>query len=357
MIQHYDSNSVQTAAPVVRIYACGGAGINLGSSIEEAYRSSTVEDRAGHVEPDVIYADSSRMNMGRLRADARTYVLRARPNLLESAQGEELRGGGGDRAFLQPLAEEAAPEIVRKYPPTAGYNVVIFSAHGASGPTIGMQIYRELLRQKRHVIIIVVGGAHGVHRVQTTTTVQKALLKYQAEQNWSAGIFYMENPGLLPADEAVVNRAVLEFWAGVSTVLAGVASRLDQRDVENWLQLPGSLRMEKALYLIKACLTEDDLAASKNVVSVVGAVCPEVKISPAAQQVLESALYAKLGVFDGPAPQLNAVFLVAEQITDDWLRGVVTSANAVKSALEATALPSATTRTIIGTIVTDEDVF
>lgn len=359
MIANYETQSATATAvntKVVRVYACGGFGINRGRDIQESYVTMSERDKAHYVKPDVVYVDSSRGNLIGLEASAQTYILKQKPDLLKNATGEELTGGGGDRAYLRELAEEAAPEIVAKFP-FFTYNVVIFSAHGASGCTLGMQIYREALKQKKHVVLIVVGGAHGAHRVQNTNAVLRALMKYQQDNNWSAGVYYQENPGLLPTDELGVNQKVLEFWAGLSNVLAGNASRLDQRDIMNWLQLPDSLQLAKSLYLLGACFSDSELEGAKNVVSVIGAVAPNTELSDGARATLNSAVYLKLGVVEDSDPQLNAVFLTASALTDEFLRGVVSSGSNARDELTRAARPVAQVHELARKLFDDNDVF
>lgn len=358
-VKNFDTDAAvksQTAPKAVRVYACGGAGINRGRDIYESYATMNDSDKKHYVKPDVVFIDASRGNLNGLPADAQTYILKKKPDLLRNATGEELNGGGGDRAYLRELAEEAAPSIVAEFPFTT-YNVVTFSAHGASGCTLGMQIYREALRQKKHVILIVIGGAHGAHRVQTTNQVIRALLKYQQENDWSAGVFYKENPGLLPSDELEVNQKVLEFWAGLSNVLAGNASRLDQRDIMNWLQLPQSLEIPKSLYFLNACFSDAELENAQNVISVVGAVAPNTELSVGARQTLNSATYVKLGVIEDSEPQLDAVFLTASTLTADFLRDVASNASNAKDSLTRTARPVAQVQNLASQLFDGDDVF
>jgi hypothetical protein len=170
-------------------------------------------------------------------------------------------------------------------------------------------------------------------------------------------VYYQENPGLLPTDELGVNQKVLEFWAGLSNVLAGNASRLDQRDIMNWLQLPDSLQLAKSLYLLGACFSDSELEGAKNVVSVIGAVAPNTELSDGARATLNSAVYLKLGVVEDSDPQLNAVFLTASALTDEFLRGVVSSGSNARDELTRAARPVAQVHELARKLFDDNDVF
>lgn len=63
MIANYETQSATATAvntKVVRVYACGGFGINRGRDIQESYVTMSERDKAHYVKPDVVYVDSSR---------------------------------------------------------------------------------------------------------------------------------------------------------------------------------------------------------------------------------------------------------------------------------------------------------
>ena len=99
-----------TAVRKIPLYACGGCGINVGAMIANMQRTIKAEDRTHHAVAEVHYIDGSTQNYGSIpAADQKdnTYVMRRRDasvDLLHNPDGEELSGGGGDRAFMAAIA-------------------------------------------------------------------------------------------------------------------------------------------------------------------------------------------------------------------------------------------------------------
>ena len=115
--------SVGVAPTVVRkipLYACGGCGINVGAMIANMQRTIKAEDRTHHAVAEVHYIDGSTQNYGSIPAADKkdnTYVMRRRDasvDLLHNPDGEELSGGGGDRAFMAAIAAKEAESVLTR---------------------------------------------------------------------------------------------------------------------------------------------------------------------------------------------------------------------------------------------------
>ena len=340
----------------ISVIGVGGCGINLANQIGDLYEATPVAERKHYSRPQVVNVDSSRQNVRYVKSakDDNTYIIRKGGDVLKNPHGNELDGGGGDRSFLREIAPTAAKEVASKWP----FNdvvVVAFSAHGATGGTVGLQIMKEALAAQKQVYAIVVGGTTGAHRQHATNAVKLALLKYQTESGRGLGFFYAENAGMLPSDEALADQAVIDFWTALSLIHARTAMRLDGRDIENALQVHRITGGDPQLFQLFTAFNDDELERAPTPVCVIGNVTNQYTSTPGAQQVLAGAKYAKLGVHDIDANQpLPTVFLLATRVSDDFVRAHSLDLQASRTTLQS---ESAIDQKLMATFVNSDDVF
>lgn len=192
----------------IRIYACGGAGTNIVSQI-------SAEDAA------VCYIDTSGAN------------LTQDMNLDNVYRIEGLNGSGGNRREnYHTIAKEIAP-ILERFP-AGDFNIVVHSASGGSGSTIGPLVMKALLEQKAATVCVVIGADDSAIRVGNTINTLKSLESISLLTEQPVVMSYHENTSGVPRGSIDTEaRYVLEALI----ILASQENReLDGQDVTNWVQ-------------------------------------------------------------------------------------------------------------------------
>lgn len=207
----------------IKLYACGGAGINIGSTFEN-YR--------GHVEPgmatiDTVYFDSSKSNLKPSLPADKIYRL---PKL--DPAGEENDGAGKERKHLSPAMMKHAKEMLLKHKP--GYvNVVISSASGGTGSPMAAAVTNELLSQDKLVINITVGVLDSGTEIKNTLATFKTFEGLVAANKKAITVAYFENNKETPPSE--VDGKINELVVAIATLFSRQNEGLDTRDMYNFL--------------------------------------------------------------------------------------------------------------------------
>lgn len=113
---------------MLKVYACGGAGVNIGKNILPA-------------SANVIFVDTSKSNLKDVKND-NIFLL------------EEMDGAGKERAFTYENFKDIAGNVLIKHNPSDELNIVITSLSGGSGSVIGPMLARELATMNKNVITI-----------------------------------------------------------------------------------------------------------------------------------------------------------------------------------------------------------
>ena len=337
--------SVGVAPTTVRkipLYACGGCGINVGAMIANMQRTIKADDRTHHAVAEVHYIDGSTQNYGSIPvADQKdnTYVMRRRDasvDLLHNPDGEELSGGGGDRAFMAAIAAKEAESVLSRWPASDEMNVVAMSAAGSVGATMGAHIFKQILAQGKPVVVILVSVNASSLRASNSAKTWMTLMQFQHNSNTSAGVFHAVNSGASRNAEIKTDDAIMAFWLNFSNVLAGTAQRLDARDIKNWLHFNQVFKTDAQLLLVDAYTTAASMQkADHDFVSAIGIQREDLTDTAAADTVLGKVLYNKVGVISSTTPPFNEAYLTARPLSADLLRDVDNNLTNAQSAVVA----------------------
>lgn len=202
----------------VRVYAIGGFGINLGP----IFSRTSVEDGLDHV--DVVYVDTSDANMGddRLKGVSEESIFRF----------PKLNGGGKDRREMHPKIVPHIPDLLRKLPPQT-FNIVLHSAGGASGSTIGPEVVREILRRGGNVVVVQAGSTSDRTVLKNTVGTLRSYAGISAQVNRPVISHYGESSAKTPP--SVVDERALSSLFLLSVLLSNRNSRVDSTDLNNLL--------------------------------------------------------------------------------------------------------------------------
>lgn len=166
-----------------RVFCTGGGGVNVGTMLE-GYRT---ESNPAFADFKVSYIDTSDANIGTTKRDQESvYRFKStRPN-------ETVNGSGGIRRTNASLIIENVDDILLKHSPE-DFNIVIFTASGASGSTVGPSLVSELLVRGKFVIAMVIGDTQTNNRTKNTASTLKSLVQISQMRDSNVAIYYDEN--------------------------------------------------------------------------------------------------------------------------------------------------------------------
>lgn len=201
----------------VRVFACGGAGTNVGFRLEK-FRGLS---EAGFASIDISYIDTSKSNMKKEIAEQHTYII------------EGLDGSGKIRSENYQHIAASALDMLQKHKP-ADLNIVISSASGGSGSVISPVLTGELLSRESPTIVIAVGSSQT--RIDAENTL-KTLKSYEAvakKHEVPVVMAYMENTKETP--RSVVDAKIEDYVTSLCALFSGENDELDSQDLFNWLR-------------------------------------------------------------------------------------------------------------------------
>lgn len=194
--------------PKIRLYACGGAGLNIASKLNQ--------DLA-----DICYIDTSEANLNGQFDPDKVYRF------------EGLSGSGGFRAQNYKVIAPLINQILDLFVP-GDFNIVLFSADGGSGSITGPLILRALLEEKATAVSVVVGSDHSKVAVTNTINTFKTLENHALQTQVPVVMSYHENRTGVPM--SVVDGDVLFVLESLCLLANQNHHGLDLMDVTNWTQ-------------------------------------------------------------------------------------------------------------------------
>lgn len=232
-----------------RIYFCGGAGLNVGVKF-------------GVGRNDVCFLDTSEANLQDGMPEEYCYIIET-PE--ENESGRPRRSGGGkDRKYIYPIVVPHIDKILKQFEP-GDFNIVVFSAPGASGSVIGPLLLGKLLSQDHAACAVVIGATDSSTILKNTGDTLKSLEGISSQAGSSVVMHYIENGegGHAPADEQAV-------WA-LDNLLAltdQANERLDTKDIANWVQFHKQHPIDPQLCTLFIAETRAEAAAILEPISV-----------------------------------------------------------------------------------------
>jgi hypothetical protein len=202
----------------VRLYACGGVGINVLSILENARKQSVV----GLSNYESCYIDTSKSNMFKKNLNADDIYTFT-----------DTDGSGKIRKENHKVISENTKAILQKFKPTT-FNIVIHSGSGGTGSTVGPSIVSELLKNNKEVIVLVVGTFNSVIEVENTT---KTLQSYEAIsklRSKNVNLVYLQN-SITTNDESTINAQAIQIISMLLGLMSGEHEQLDTADIKTWL--------------------------------------------------------------------------------------------------------------------------
>lgn len=208
--------------PAVRVYAAGGAGINLGHAMKSA--EATEGDKERYSEFNISFIDTSRQNFLNKDIDIEkeAYIF----------LGGASDGSGGIRKTNFELVKNTYHEVFKKFPP-ADINIVLFGTSGGSGSAIAPVLVKHLIESDRPTILVAVGSVDTLTFATNTKNTLASLQGISKVTGKPVILYYCENdPNWI---EEKVNEQIISNVSLISTLLSGAADSIDRTDISNWL--------------------------------------------------------------------------------------------------------------------------
>ncbi len=203
----------------MKIYACGGTGINIGSMFEKmrGQRGDLLSSF------DISYIDTSTSNMQHISGikDEYTYMIK------------DLNGSGKLRSLNYETVKEHAKSILLYHPPEK-YSVVVHSGSGGSGSVIGPILVNEMLQDPDITPIVVMIGSQQ-STIEASNTI-KTIASYHAIAKKNnrpiAMVYYANIPG---SSRQSTDTDVYSSILSLSVLTSGKNRELDHTDVYNFI--------------------------------------------------------------------------------------------------------------------------
>lgn len=240
----------------VRVFCCGGAGINVGLELKAFDQSQKLPDVA---EIHAVYVDTSRSNLARARHNVsadQCYLI------------EGLDGSGKIRSENHEVIQQHARSIIQEHRPM-DLNVVVSSGSGGSGSVLAPVLVRELLDRGLPTVVFVIGST--TTRLEIENTL-KTLKSYDAIANMTkvpVVAVYLENSEATPHHE--VDREIIFNILSLSILFSRQNRELDSRDLLNWVRHDKATSFGprlSALTIYDGRYPDKDLKTLGNIISV-----------------------------------------------------------------------------------------
>jgi hypothetical protein len=201
----------------VRLYSCGGAGINIGSKIAPFQN----EKSAAFAQLDCTFVDTSKSNLHSKIDSDNIYLV------------DGLDGSGQVRKENYEAIAERVRDILQTHKPV-DLNIVLSSGGGGSGSVIAPSIVSELLAKDFPTVVICVGDDSTKKFAENTLNTLKSYDNIATKTRKKPVVmFYVQNGADLPRTE--VDRRIQELVASLCMLYSRRNRELDSKDLYNWL--------------------------------------------------------------------------------------------------------------------------
>jgi hypothetical protein len=236
----------------VRLYACGGGGINMGHRIDHLSQSSN----ESFAQLDVVYLDTSMSNLHSDIASESIYLI----------DGKD--GSGQIRKTNHPEIAERVRDILQTFKPS-DLNIVLSTAGGGSGSVIAPSIVSELLAKDYPTIVICVGDDSTKKFAENSLNTLKSYENIASSiRNRPITMLYVQNSPEM--SRAAVDIRVQHLVTSLCLLFSRRNRELDSKDLFNWLnyQETTSYRPGLTALTLISDLNPQNLAKLGNLISI-----------------------------------------------------------------------------------------
>lgn len=205
------------AKKTVRLYGCGGGGINMAYALEALRK----REQVGHALLDIAYVDASRSNVRDNIPEDAIYLI------------DGVDGRGKVRSENPEIVAERVKEIIQKFKP-ADLNIVVSTLAGGTGSVAAPLIAKELLLREAPTVVVGIGDTSTIKDTENTLRTIQTYEHIAKTTNVPVVMQYIGNSRENTRD--VVNRMVGALVVSLTALFSGENRELDSRDLFNWLR-------------------------------------------------------------------------------------------------------------------------
>lgn len=221
----------------VRIYACGGLGLNIGRMVENLGNSDDIAMARIHVS----YIDTSKSNVKTQLNDDKTYFFK------------DMDGAGQQREKHHAKIVASVPAILDKFPPQ-DFNIFLSGTDGGSGSVLGPELMFELMRRDKNVVAITAASNDSLTRIQNTIKTVRSYNGIAQVREKPAVVAYFENSERTPRD--AVDEAIFKLIGALCVLFSGQNIELDSQDLANFLNFTALKSVNQKPRLVQLSLIE-----------------------------------------------------------------------------------------------------
>ncbi len=240
---------MQNVKGVVGLYCCGGAGAQVGGPLLQ------VKSSPGYADMISTFIDTSAADLSLAGiSDSKSMFI-----ITNNGAGDEIDGAGGLRREIAAVVNDNIQQILLKHPPQRT-NIVVYSASGGSGSTIGPLLHAELVRQGKTVISFIIGSEESVIRGTNTIGTLKTCHNLGANVLKKPFLFnYTHNIPGAPWGE--VNTLMRDKIAGMCYLFSREHAKIDTSDIANWADYTRVSTVAPGLALVSICTSAKEVQA------------------------------------------------------------------------------------------------
>lgn len=201
---------------VLNLYCAGGASINIGNNFVK-YHSKKHE---GYAEVRTHFIDTSKSNLTDNIPQDCVYLV------------DNVDGSGKVRSSNYNIIAESAQEILHTFKP-ADVNVVLHSASGGTGSTVGPVLVSELLSRGETVIVIMIGSTSSKIEVENTIKTLKSYEIISQKRGLPVVAHYRENS--VDSPRGTVDSDIKTAILMLTSIFSGDNRELDSSDLKNFV--------------------------------------------------------------------------------------------------------------------------
>lgn len=257
------SNEVGNQKGQVRVYCCGGGGINIG--LELGVFCQSQDNVVADIES--VFIDTSKSNIACARRDVKAeqcYLI------------DGLDGSGKVRSENHQAINDHVRDILQRHKPM-DLNIILSTGAGGSGSVFGPIIASHLLERKVPTIVFIIGSTGTRLEIENTLKTIKSYESIAQLRKTPVVGVYLENSSIMTRN--VVDREIIFNILSLAILFSRQNRELDSRDLLNWLQYNNvtSFRPQlAALSIVDGEINSKDISDLGNIISVATvAVTPE----------------------------------------------------------------------------------
>lgn len=206
----------------LRIYGCGGCGINLAKPYLFGHHDEALLDETRYADIQTTLIDTSYSNLGEV-ADKEVW----KKDIVIVNDGTE--GSGSLRSENLQAIRSHIKDILINHEP-GDINVILYSTSGGSGNVIGSILARELAQKNKPFVTIAVADSNNQVRVKNTLDALSTLDNFSKATGVPFVVSVINNDSRVEAD-----REVHRLISHLALLFSNLNLELDNADTTNFL--------------------------------------------------------------------------------------------------------------------------